>query len=159
MFKGEDLYSEYLVFKETEQINDAFGFFGIGDKNMVYNSGSYFLIQIGLFVSVFFTFLLNSFARLCAKRHYARKIGMWAYEENYIVTFNQSTVKLFMESYFDLVICTTINLIALLQTKNIKEFKTFFETPSDAICSTLSIIYSFLFIIYPLWGLIKINAN
>ena len=44
ILQAEEIYANNLEFKETEPINDAFNFFGIGDKNMVYNSGSYFLI-------------------------------------------------------------------------------------------------------------------
>ena len=64
-----------------------------------------------------------------------------------------------MESYFDLVICTMINILALYQTKNNQEFKSFFETPLDATCSTMALIYSFLFFAYPIWGAVKIVMN
>ena len=87
IYQGEEIYAKYLEFKETEPINDAFNFFGIGDKNMVYNSGSYFLIQISIFVWVLVKFLINVLAKLFNKWHYARKTGMWAYEENYMRSF------------------------------------------------------------------------
>jgi hypothetical protein len=64
-----------------------------------------------------------------------------------------------MESYFDLVICTMINILALYQTKNNQEFKSFFETPLDATCSTMALIYSILFFAYPIWGAVKIVMN
>jgi hypothetical protein len=62
IYQGEEIYANNLVFKETEPINDAFNFFGIGDKNMIYNSGSYFLIQISIFVWVLVKFLINLLA-------------------------------------------------------------------------------------------------
>jgi len=64
-----------------------------------------------------------------------------------------------MESYFDLVICTMINVLALIQAKDSDDFNSFFGTSWDAACSTLVIIYSLLFMIYPLWGAIKISLN
>ena len=64
-----------------------------------------------------------------------------------------------MESYFDLVICTMINILALYQTKNSQEFMSFFESPLDSACSTMAIIYSFLFFAYPIWGAAKIIMN
>jgi len=88
IFQGEEIYAKNLVFKETSPINDAFNFFGIGDKNMVYNSGSYFLIQISIFVWVLFKFLINCLARVLYKWHYARKTGMYVYEDNYVRAFN-----------------------------------------------------------------------
>jgi hypothetical protein len=44
ILQSEDRYEEYLKFKATDPVNDAFAFFGIGDKNFVMNSGSYFVI-------------------------------------------------------------------------------------------------------------------
>ena len=44
ILQTEDAYGKYLKFKETDPMNDAFAFFGIGDKNFVNNSGSYFTI-------------------------------------------------------------------------------------------------------------------
>ena len=64
-----------------------------------------------------------------------------------------------MESYFDLVICTMINLLALSQTKSSEEFMSFFETPLDAACSTMVLIFSLLFFVYPIWGAAKISMN
>ena len=40
----EDYIEKYMSFKHTSQINDAFGFYGIGDRNFLHNSGSYFAI-------------------------------------------------------------------------------------------------------------------
>jgi len=83
IYQGEEIYGNNLEFKETDPINDAFNFFGIGDKNMVYNSGSYFLLQISIFVWVLAKFLINFIAKKHSKKHYARKAGMWAYEDSY----------------------------------------------------------------------------
>ena len=88
IYQGEEIYANNLVFKETGPVNDAFNFFGIGDKNMVNNSGSYFLIQISIFVWMFTKFLINGIAQMLNKWHYARKTGMWAYEDNYVRAFN-----------------------------------------------------------------------
>jgi hypothetical protein len=84
IYQGEEIYANNLEFKETEPINDAFNFFGIGDKNMVNNSGSYFLIQISIFLWVFTKLIINLLAQKLAKLHCARKAGMWAYEDNYM---------------------------------------------------------------------------
>ena len=44
ILSSEDNYEKMFEFKETEPINDAFAFFGIGDKNFIMNSGSYLSI-------------------------------------------------------------------------------------------------------------------
>ena len=126
---------------------------------MVYNSGSYFLIQISITVWVVFKFTVNFLAKKMNKLHYARRAGIWAYEDNYPKAFGSSSVKLFMESYFDLVICTMINVLALCQAETSEEFNSFFATPLDAACSTISIVLSLLFIVYPIWGALKIRFN
>jgi hypothetical protein len=52
-------------------------------------------------------------ARFLHKNYYARKLGIWAYEDSYTNTFGQASAKLFMESYFELLIFTLINIIAI----------------------------------------------
>jgi hypothetical protein len=44
ILKSEDFYADNLVFKSTDAVNESFAFFGIGDKNFILNSGSYFMI-------------------------------------------------------------------------------------------------------------------
>ena len=105
---------------------------------------------------MFFKFIVNFLARMMSKSHYVQKVGIWAYEDSYSQTFGSSSVKLFMESYFDLVICVMVNLLALIQTNNIKSF---YETKLDAACSTICIIFAMLFFVYPIWGAIKIYKN
>lgn len=53
-------------------------------------------------------------ARVFSDYRYARSMGIWAYEENYLVNFGRNTVKLFMESYFDIVFCACLNFWALI---------------------------------------------
>ena len=72
---------------------------------------------------------VNQIAKLLAKNYYARKLGIWAYEDRYLGNFVLSSVKLFMESYFDLTICVGIQLYALYETKSIPEFISYFSTP------------------------------
>jgi hypothetical protein len=44
ILSSEERYETHLKFNETEPLNDAFAFFGIGDRNFVNNSGSYLTI-------------------------------------------------------------------------------------------------------------------
>jgi len=81
---------------------------------MVNNSGSYFLIQLGIFGYMLFKVSINMLARVFSDYRYARSMGIWAYEENYLVNFGRNTVKLFMESYFDIVFCACLNFWALI---------------------------------------------
>ena len=48
IFNGEGYFEEWFVFKETGAIGEKWAFFGIGDANFINNSGSYFVLQLGI---------------------------------------------------------------------------------------------------------------
>ena len=126
---------------------------------MINNSGSYFLIQIALVAFMLFKFCLNQLAKLMYKSHYARLVGQFAYEDHYLINLSRDSIKLFMESYFDLVFCAMINIWALTHFQNSADLQSFFETPLDVLASTLTIIYSILLLIYPVFGYIGVWKN
>ena len=72
---------------------------------------------------------------------------MFVYEEDYWSEFVKATMKLFLESYFDLVMCVLLNLSAFIKTED--EWSSFFATGPDAFCSTITIIYSALVLFFP----------
>jgi hypothetical protein len=110
----EDWYGDNLTFHETPPINQAFAFFGIDNKNFILNSGSYFALQLIVIGSILFQYFLNRLAVNHAAHKWARKLGIFVYKPDYNLLMKESTVKLFMESYFDLCICTFINLDAFV---------------------------------------------
>jgi hypothetical protein len=109
IFSGEALYEAYLTFKETKPPSEQFAFFQIGDSNFMMNSGSYFVIQASLVFYYLFAFIVNKICAYSAKSPVARKVGMFLYEENYWRELVKATYKLFLESYFDLVMCVMLN--------------------------------------------------
>ena len=58
-----------------------------------------------------------------------------------------STFKLFLEAYFDLVICTVLNNFAFL--RNNHEAKKYFATIDDAICTITTIVFNFCILFFP----------
>lgn len=159
IFKGEEIYENYLVFKETEPLNAAFDFFGVGDLNMINNSGSYFLIQFAIFAYMMLKISVNLLAKKCYKKKFARLMGMKVFEDNYLINFGRNSVKLFMESYFDLIFCAALNLWALVQCKDRLELESFFSTPLDVIASSLTILYMLLLVAYPIYGFVVVHTN
>ena len=123
IFNGEGYYEELFSFKETDAVGEKWGFFGIGDSNFINNSGSYFVIQLGMALYLLFFYLINKICVYSARYSLARKIGIFVYEDNYLGSFIDGVVKLFLESYFDIVICTFINLTAFIRAKNFDDFK------------------------------------
>ena len=157
ILSSEERYEKYLKFIETDPMNDAFAFFGIGDKNFINNSGSYLTIQVGLIIYYIFLFLVNRLAVCFATNHYARKIGIRVYENNYFKALG--IIKLYMESYFDIVFCSFINLTALWGCNNYTEFRVYFSTPSDFACSVITIFYTLVMPVFPVYGAIMIYYN
>jgi hypothetical protein len=126
---------------------------------MINNSGSYFLIQIALIAYMLLKVALNALAKLLYRFHCFRLLGQFAFEDHYLINLSRSSIKLFMESYFDLVFCASINVWALLHFKNIDDLRSFFNTPLDAMASCLTITYFLLLLIYPLFGFIGVYKN
>ena len=69
------------------------------------------------------------------------------------------TLKLFLECYFDLVICTAMNITSFTRTKNFEEFKEFFDTMDDTFCSTLTILHAIFVVVFPLYSFYLIHSN
>jgi hypothetical protein len=63
-----------------------------------------------------------------------------------------------LESYFDISICTFINLIAFYECKSFEELSTFFSTPVDAICSLITIVMFVVIIGFPTWVYKQVHA-
>ena len=76
---------------------------------------------------------------------------MYVYEKNYWNELVVSTIKLFLESFFDLTICTAINLTSFSRSKNKLDFMEFFGTRDDIICSTITILYACLVLFFPIY--------
>jgi len=88
---------------------------GITDKNFIMNSGSYFILFSGLVLYYLGKYLLNSIAKLCPSYKYSRFVGIWAYENSYKGSLWIASLKLFIESYFDLTMCAAISLLSFME--------------------------------------------
>jgi hypothetical protein len=86
-------------------------------------------------------------------------MGMWAYEDRYGQNVKTRSVKLFMESYFDLTFACSVNVLAFMEVRNLKGLEPFFGTPLDIACSVIVIIYACLLVFFPLYGLVTIWKN
>ena len=80
VFMGAEITEATMRFRETSPVNDNFELFGMEDKNFMMNSGSYFVIQIGLCTYFVGKWLINLVCRKFAKYETARLVGIWAYQ-------------------------------------------------------------------------------
>ena len=123
------------------------------------NSGSYFVIIGGMICYGVLSFLIEKLCVVFSKKSFARKIGIFVHEDSFTGSFVDGTLKLFLECYFDLVICTGINSTAFIRSKNLEDFKEFFETTDDTICSTLVILHVCFLLFFPIYTYHLINTN
>ena len=152
IFDGEGLYEKIFEFKETSAIGEKWAFFKFEDSNFIMNSGSYFVIILQLILYDATYFVINRICVACAKKKLARKLGVFVYQDSYIGNFKNSVIKLFLESYFDIVICSAINITAFIKSKNSDDFWEFFGTLDDLLCSTITIVHANFIVIYPLFA-------
>lgn len=71
-------------------------------------------------------YFINRIAVIFAKNSYARSMGIRVHEDNYLKALVASSIKLYMESYFDIVFCTLINMDALVESGSADDFLSFF---------------------------------
>ena len=129
ILSGEDLYEEYMVFKETTPPSEQFAFFEIENSNFMLNSGSYFVIFLSMICYYFSAYIINKVCVCNAKYAIARNIGVLFHEDDYWTSFIKASFKLFLESYFDLVMCAMLNLHGFINQHD--EWKSFFATRDD----------------------------
>ena len=149
IFDGQGWYEQWFEFKETTMHSEMFEMMGIGDKNFMMNSGSYFIIGGGLALYYIGRYILNSFAKSYPSSRTIRKIGIYAYEQSYLGNFWMAFLKLTVESYFDLAMCSALAALAMMEVPRGTNFSSFFQTGSDAMNNTFTIFYTILSLITP----------
>lgn len=160
IFSGKPFYEAHFVFKATEPLSDIFKNAGFGDQNYLLNSGSVTIMVVVIMVYHLFKWIVSKlFVRLlykCKKNETILKIGIWGFDEQFLQTYNYANLKLFLESYLDIVICVSLNMNALT-TNNYSEFGLFWSTFDDVFCSLITIISFFCLLVFPIYGIIKIH--
>lgn len=81
---------------------------------------------------------------------------MYFYQSGFRKQLIKALLRLLLESYFDLVMCTFINLHSFFVYPEFGQ--TFFGTVDDSICSTTTIAYTFIIVTFPYYGFKMIEA-
>ena len=89
--------------------------FGFDDKNMMINSGSYFLIQILMFANYLLSNLIQKICKANAENETARKIGTFFFTPNALQGLWNAYLKFFMETYFDFCFGVVLNSFAFAE--------------------------------------------
>jgi hypothetical protein len=142
-------------------LNQNYEYMDIGDKNFMHNSGSYFIFLTGILVFNFGQEMLNLLALQCPKNQYARKLGIAVYSKDWKKDIVDQSVKLFVESYFDLVMCSGLAMHAFYvdDGKGRYSFPLFWKAKDDIWCSIISIGFTFLIIYYPVKSYLFVLEN
>ena len=112
---GKEFYEKWFNFKETEPLNSNYELFDVNNKNFIINSGSYFPIFAGIALYEIVMSAINYLAVKCSGWYWARKVGMSVYSKSYWKNFKDGGIKLFIESYFDLAMCSLLGVLAFLE--------------------------------------------
>ena len=72
IFSGEEYFEMWFIFKETMAIGEKWAFFGMDNSNFIMNSGSYFVINIGLLIYFVAFWFANYIATKYPENSYAR---------------------------------------------------------------------------------------
>jgi hypothetical protein len=100
---------------------------------------------------VLFYFAISKLVVYFNDTHSARVVGIYVYRSNYKEEFATLSIKLFNESYFDLMLSVPMNLIALVNYASQNEFEKLFQGPGNLINTVLLLIYVPLLLFYLLY--------
>jgi len=158
LFYGEDIIA-YIEMRETRSWTDKFDQFGIGDMNMLYNSGSFFIIIILYFVFSVTSNILNKLAIRYRKKKIMTNLGIYLEDKEFLGgCWKVFFTKLYLEGFFDMSFCITFGVIALIWNKD-GSFAQFFTQPWDIFCSILTIFMAVTMSMFPLVSLYHLNKN
>ena len=122
------------------------------------NSGSFLIMQVLIFVwfygKQFLLMICVKYSRYSPFRRY----GMYLGEYN-PRGLKEATLRLFLESYFDISIGCLANIIAWLECEDLGEFALYFSTPADILNSVVTIIVLIGLIYFPIWIFMKVYSN
>jgi hypothetical protein len=138
-------------------VSDKFEFFGADNKIYTSNSGSMY----AMFIMIIINWALKSFINLMCL-HFpshkpVRRVANYFYNYNprYVL---HAVQRLLLESYFDIGLCTLINLLAFFdEREDWSNLSKFFSNPENCLNSIvvmISFIYLFIFLI---WAAFRIH--
>ena len=148
LLSGEDFYSDNLDFKETGPVTPNFELIGSDNKIMMTNSGSYFVMNVIIFLEVLILFFISRTTQMCSRYKYARTLGISTYNTNPLASIRNSSLKLLLEGFFEVSLAVFINCVAFLEAANGEELLEYFTGGGNILNSTLEITFFLLLIAY-----------
>jgi magnesium-transporting ATPase (P-type) len=122
----------------------------MGDKNFIYNSGSFVPFLLIQFVYTLVCWLLHYIATKNFQNKYWRKIGVNLYDKNRGTTLFYAVQKLFLECFLDLYLALVLHLSGfILDTGDNGFIESFFTDAGDIVCTVIVIVLMTVATVYP----------
>jgi len=141
-------------FTETPPYTESIEAMGFETMNLMLNSGSFFVILVGVLVWMSIKFVINEICKRFYKHKRARDIGVWCYESSYSGQVKQGSYKLFLESYFDLTMCQILAICGFVRAGSMLPFVQDF---SNGLCTFLSVTFTILVPVFPFLAYYKLT--
>jgi len=93
---------------------------------------------------------MNKLAVMYNKYKAWRVMGMFFFRQNFISNSGVYYTKLFLESYLDMALSTTINAYALFGNTD-GSFGDYFNSPTDITCSIATLGLTFSLVLFPIY--------
>ena len=95
---------------QAPPLNENFELMGYENKNFLLNSGSFFIFLGLIVVYILSLKLIELFARCCPRKACCRRMGMSVFSKSKTTDVIRGSVKLFIESYFTLVLAVVLHI-------------------------------------------------
>jgi len=92
-------------------------------------------------------------------RAFARKLGPKFYDEHALKDTYQGSMRLFLESYFDLVFCMLLNGMALVEALRTGTIEMFFNGLGNILSSTMTVISVLAVPLFLIWAYVAIRRS
>ena len=150
-----------FIMTDPAPLNENFELLGIGGKNFLINSGSFFIFFSGVIAFHAIQKVLSLIARCCAHRENFRKLGIAVHSKSHAKDIAKELFKLFIESYFDIAMCVALHDMSFgeVDKENKSYREIFFSNTTDTWITVLSLIFTVLVLASPVCCDILIRNN
>ena len=159
VLSGEEIYKKIFKFWPTEPLSAKFEELDYGDLNYVMNSGSILIMLMLVLLEPIGRFIINKISLWLSRFRIARRTGVYFYQADTKNHLRRALLRLAMECYFELAMCTFLNLEAFKVCSTWQEFKVYVSTPDDILSSALTLVTLVIVVLFPIGVYYKITTK
>eukprot|EP00356_Strombidium_inclinatum_P000932 CAMPEP_0170510854 /NCGR_PEP_ID=MMETSP0208-20121228/65987_1 /TAXON_ID=197538 /ORGANISM="Strombidium inclinatum, Strain S3" /LENGTH=217 /DNA_ID=CAMNT_0010794345 /DNA_START=2269 /DNA_END=2922 /DNA_ORIENTATION=- len=156
ILSGEELYEQIFSFRRTPPLSAKFEEMDFRSLTFIMNSGSFFIILILIFLEPLARVAITGLCLLLKRFKFMREIGIYFHTPSKFTLVREGSLRLFMESYFEICMCSFLSLVAFLASRNWEAIIEYFQTRDDIMSSVLALFGITAVVFFPLWAFLKI---